>query len=589
MSDLSCFSGVSPSGTVNGCSGAYATKFHGVASAAACAAKCVADASCVQFVFESAGATQDEPCRLSATCTKPHSTLVGWDGYLRNSTEGACATAPALGFGNASHPGLWAPGMILQRDRPTSLWGTAPAGSRVTVSVASASGAALSVVSATTDPLGQWYAALGTPVAASSGTVLSASADGHGAGASIADVSWGDVLLCGGQSNMGFGMCGATSAAMSPTQALAALPTGDDNPIRFFWQSGDSNGGAGSTAGPQNVCTDAVTKATPQLQWIAANATNAGAASAVCVLTAQRLRAALGGSVPVGVVESCVGGTNVEPWTPPHGALYEAHIVPLLPMTFAAALWDQGEADAKRTNSTWYASEFPAMVEGWRRALRTPALPFVYVELCTEYGAAEPKEGDFWSAQRAVLALPATGFATTTDIQRALHPPDKMTVADRLVLELSRLLHVPPAAPHSRGPELLSKAFADGQLTLRFSNDLAVLPGQLLPCPACVVPTDSAANRSRCIAPPGTPCDGGCPAPVMQVMPGARPGHGVRVAMPFEVHGNTVVINCTAGNASTPVLINADTSECFLYGPSQLPAPPLSLSCSAAQEQLTAP
>ena len=378
---------------------------------------------------------------------------------------------------------------------------------------------------------------------------------------------------------MGFGLCGATSATTTPTQALAALPTGD-NPIRFFWQSGDNDGGAGSTAGPQNVCKDAVTKATPQLQWINANATNAGAASAVCVLTAQRLREALGGNVPVGVVESCVGGTNVEPWAPPHGALYEAHIVPLLPMTFAAALWDQGEADAKRTNSTWYSSEFPAMIEGWRDAFRTPALPFVYVELCTEYGATEPKESDFWTAQRAALALPATGFATTTDIQRALHPPDKMTVADRLVLELSRLLHVPPAVS-ARGPELLSKSFADGRLTLRFSNtSLSVLPGQLLPCPACVVPTDSAANRTHCIAPPGTPCDGGCPTPVMQVVPGARPGHGVRVAVPFEVHGDTLVINCTAGNASTPVLINADTSECFVYGPTQLPAPPLSLSCN---------
>jgi hypothetical protein len=28
-------------------------------------------------------------------------------------------------------------------------------------------------------------------------------------------------------------------------------------------------------------------------------------------------------------------------------------------------------------------------------------------------------------AQRSALTLPKTGFATTTDIQRALHPPDK--------------------------------------------------------------------------------------------------------------------------------------------------------------------
>ena len=41
---------------------------------------------------------------------------------------------------------------------------------------------------------------------------------------------------------------------------------------------------------------------------------------------------------------------------------------------------------------------------------------------------------DFWYAQRSALALPWTGFATTTDIQRALHPPDKQDVAARLLL-----------------------------------------------------------------------------------------------------------------------------------------------------------
>lgn len=40
-------------------------------------------------------------------------------------------------------------------------------------------------------------------------------------------------------------------------------------------------------------------------------------------------------------------------------------------------------------------------------------------------GAHEPAELDFYLAQRSALSLPATGFATTTDIQRALHPPNK--------------------------------------------------------------------------------------------------------------------------------------------------------------------
>jgi hypothetical protein len=117
------------------------------------------------------------------------------------------------------------------------------------------------------------------------------------------------------------------------------------------------------------------------------------------MLTAQYLYKSFNGNVPVGAVESCISGTNgdavalvaqhavalvaqlavaqlavakdngrtnsslhfqsisttppqrlfetngstlfkpVEPWTPPTGSLYLAHIVPLLPMTFKAAIW----------------------------------------------------------------------------------------------------------------------------------------------------------------------------------------------------------------------------------------------------------
>ena len=127
------------------------------------------------------------------------------------------------------------------------------------------------------------------------------------------------------------------SANQTPAEAKAALP-----PIRFFFMQGSGpNGGSGGKTG------------TPNRQWFKANATNSGGASAVCMLTAAYLYEHMKGAVPVGAIESCVGGTNVEPWTPPDGSLYTQYIKPLLPFTFSIALWDQGEADAKRTNSTW--------------------------------------------------------------------------------------------------------------------------------------------------------------------------------------------------------------------------------------------
>eukprot|EP01043_Picozoa_sp_COSAG02_P095487 COSAG02_NODE_31843_length_526_cov_1.096019_1_plen_95_part_10 len=38
--------------------------------------------------------------------------------------------------------------------------------------------------------------------------------------ATLNDIAVGDVVLCGGQSNMGFGMCGATSKTQTPQQAF---------------------------------------------------------------------------------------------------------------------------------------------------------------------------------------------------------------------------------------------------------------------------------------------------------------------------------------------------------------------------------
>ena len=153
-------------------------------------------------------------------------------------------------------------------------------------------------------------------------------------------------------------MCGTTVISgpgkQTPGQALAALPT--TNPIRFYNQQGDMNGGAGSTVKGHLCKQPCTTSNNGFMKWFNAVQNNSGAASAVCLLTAQKLRAALGGSVPVGAVESCVGGTPVTLWTPPDGTLYKAHIAPLLPFTFLAAIWDQGEVSKSINQSVSHFS-----------------------------------------------------------------------------------------------------------------------------------------------------------------------------------------------------------------------------------------
>ena len=138
-------------------------------------------------------------------------------------------------------------------------------------------------------------------------------------------------------------------------------------------------------------------------------------------------------------------------------------------------------------------------------------------------------------------------------------------VADRLLLEVQRLTG--SAVGASRGPELLSKTFADGKLTLRFSNNsLHVNAGIQVPPPA-----------SGCtLGPAAGPHDTASSSAVQQVVHG-----GQRVQVPFAIQGNTMIVSCTVGNESTPVLINSDTASGFLYASVGLPAPPLSVVCAA--------
>ena len=175
------------------------------------------------------------------------------------------------------------------------------------------------------------------------------------------------------QSNMGFGMCLAKSATQTPQQALDELPQ-----VHFYFQAGSGPGGGAGGNGKCHTSSGA-TSVTPARTWFKTNATNSGGASAICLLTAAALFRSLGQNVPVGAVESCYGQTDITSWSPPAGNNWKDYMVPLLPMVFKAALWDQGEADAAHTNSTFYAAAFPEMIHGWRAAFRTPRLPFVYV------------------------------------------------------------------------------------------------------------------------------------------------------------------------------------------------------------------
>ena len=145
----------------------------------------------------------------------------------------AADPAAAVRFANAlgSH-------MVLQQAPHSSqVWGSGPPGATLRLKVErwpapDPTEAVVAVISVPVDAQGHWLAKL-PPVAATSGSTpqghrITATA-GSGAAAVLDDVVFGDVWLCGGQSNMQFSVGNASNAtavrSRAPLSNSKPLPT----------------------------------------------------------------------------------------------------------------------------------------------------------------------------------------------------------------------------------------------------------------------------------------------------------------------------------------------------------------------------
>lgn len=199
-------------------------------------------------------------------------------------------------MGNASvinekpllHP-LFTDHAVLQRDIRVPVWGWTEPGTTVTVSFA---GQEKSSVAAAD---GKWMAYLDPMGASSKGRVLTAQTSGSKQKARISDILVGDVWLCSGQSNMemGIGVCNVPediAAANFPRIRLLNVPKNisysPDSVLACSWLP---------------CSPEALTKG----PW--------GGFSAVAYYFGRELHRDLG--VPVGLIESCWGGTVCEAWT----------------------------------------------------------------------------------------------------------------------------------------------------------------------------------------------------------------------------------------------------------------------------------
>jgi len=177
---------------------------------------------------------------------------------------------------------------ILQRDRPIKVYGETAPRTEVTVSLG-ASG-----IKARAGADGRWSATL--PAMAAGGPyTLTAAANGETRNAS--DVFVGDVFLCAGQSNMGFGQRQAQGAADDARTAT-------DAQIRQL------NIATNASLTPLQTFAGAV-------RWVVGSPETVGNFSAACYYFARELKKTT--NAPVGLVVAAWGGARVRNWVSAEG------------------------------------------------------------------------------------------------------------------------------------------------------------------------------------------------------------------------------------------------------------------------------
>jgi sialate O-acetylesterase len=173
--------------------------------------------------------------------------------------------------------------MVLQREKPVAIWGWADAGESVTVTFAGLS------KTANADADGKWMLKLDAlKASAEPRTLVVSGKDGHKL--EVKDVLVGEVWLGSGQSNMA--MTVQSSYHFDAEKAAAKFPL-----IRHYRES--STHSASPAAEGKGV-------------WQECTPDNVGGFSAILYFFGREIHQEVG--VPVGLINTSVGGTVIESW-----------------------------------------------------------------------------------------------------------------------------------------------------------------------------------------------------------------------------------------------------------------------------------
>ena len=425
-----------------------------------------------------------------------------------------CLANPATILAEIRLPHIFGSHMVLQREKPVTIWGWATPGENVTVQLGS------TIETTKANGSGEWKVVL--PIMPAGGPyTLTVSGSNT---LTCEDVMVGEVWLCAGQSNMEFGI-GRTD------NAKAEIAAANHPGIRLLMVKGDwAPLPKSDMEGIWKVCTPA-TVAEGGWQGF----------SAVAYFFGRELNARLG--VTVGLIDTHRGGTLIELWTPPEGfaavpalrdeyerielgdpdatshqqrlaatldqfdqwsraahqamtnraiappvpsypdellpphdlysatSLYNGMIHPLIPFAIRGAIWYQGESDVGQDMR--YADHMKALLAGWRTLWGEGDFPCYFVQIAPyDYGGDPEKEAEIWEAQTvAANTIPQTGMVVINDLAdlKNVHPTDKQDVGHRLALQALAKTYGHAELVCS-GPTFKSMTVAGNTLRVNFDN-----------------------------------------------------------------------------------------------------------------------
>lgn len=403
--------------------------------------------------------------------------------------------------------------MVLQRELPLPIWGTAKSGDKISVTLGT------QTLTTTADTQGRWEVTLHGLEANKSPQSLQVESS-TGESQTIRDILIGEVWLASGQSNMDWKVSASHSADK-------ALPQSGSYPnIRLLKI-------------PRKTSYHPLEST--RCQWHIAEPEHSARFSVVAWHFAHQINQKL--DIPVGIIQASWGGSRIEPWintegfqknpslrelhqfrkdrtpgtpeykkageayldqltnytelykkhlsspelelpTPPLApktlelgnqtfGLYPAMIHPIVPFSVRGFLWYQGESNIHDGNL--YYEKKRSLIQGWRSAFQRPNAPFYFVQIAPfRYNTSPTHLPEFWVTQQKCLRIPHTEMVVTNDLgdPKNIHPKNKSEVSRRLaMLALSKTYALGPMV---RSPLYQNFQIQDNAILVHFQKDQAL-------------------------------------------------------------------------------------------------------------------